>query len=154
MIELLLRSLWTFISTFVALCLLLALFVVALIEYEAVIQMVKWALGVFAAAFVVCCIYVVVQGLREAPKAGDILHQSSSKDNAGAGTGNKAGDDSASGARMTREHEDQESIDEMLDEFRRDFPEVDFGPASDYKIESKSSMSKSSSETVIIKNES
>jgi len=168
--DLLLRSAWTFISTFVILCLLLAAALAVLSDpggtivplFNGIVWVVKIVLGAIALGLLVAVVLGVRHGLKRLragaqPTAQEAVHDQSGDGHSG--KSGKSGDATQANAQDTgdthsQSHGDKESIDSLLDEFRRDFPEIDFGHSEDYAFESKSGATLSSSKTVIVKNES
>jgi len=167
--DLLLRSAWTFISTFVILCLLLAAALAVLSDpggtivplFNGIVWVVKIVLGAIALGLLVAVVLGVRHGLKRLragaqPTAQEAVHDQSGPRQARHERRQHRASERAldTGDTRSQSHGDEESIDSLLDEFRRDFPEIDFGHSEDYAFESKSGATLSSSKTVIVKNES
>jgi len=164
MLDLLLRSAWTFIYTFVVLCLLLAAAVAVLSDpggtivplFNGIVLLVKIALGAIALGVLVLIFAVVRYGWNPTRAGAQAAAQEASSKRPGHGRPGAGGDTARANtlaAEGAQSQSEEESIDDLLDEFRRDFPEIDFGNAEDYALESESGTTVTANKTVIVKKE-
>jgi len=164
MLDLLLRSAWTFIYTFVVLCLLLAAAVAVLSDpggtivplFNGIVLLVKIALGAIALGVLVLIFAVVRYGWNPTRAGAQAAAQEASSKRPGRHQPGAGGDTTRANtlaAEDAQSQSEEESIDDLLEEFRRDFPEIDFGNAEDYAFESKPGATVTANKTVIVKKE-
>ncbi len=164
MLDLLLRSAWTFIYTFVVLCLLLAAAVAVLSDpggtivpfFNGIVLVGKIALGAIALGVFVLIFLAVRHGWNPIRAGTQAAAQEATSKRVGhdqPGAGGDAARANTLEAEDAQSQSEEESIDDLLDEFRRDFPEIDFGNSEDYAFESEPGATLTSNKTVIVKKE-